>query len=231
VQFYIDDGSMRKQMASLKTSIPAAAKAAGEASTKKLAERLAARIRELIPNKDGWYDIYRSGVQLVEISPGAYEISTNFTQLGFDKIEAATSLLWFSGGDDVSQLLGADNPWTVDTIPSIVGGFSSDIIIRPGSESEVDFHRRKQRANAASITLMIERLGRQVSANALPAVNGRVMADVPFLARRLEYGLGGFPRTQIWGRLPTEASNIGDDKDVHSAGDDAFVDELNRRME
>lgn len=231
MQITIDDGEFRAKLEALKTSIPAAAKAAGEASMKVLAEKLAARVRELIPKKGGWYDIYRNGVKLIEIGPGSFELTTNLTQLGFDKIEADSTLLWFSGGDDVGRLLGADNPWTVDTIPAVAGGFSADIIIRPGSESEVDFHRRKQRANMGAVAALMQRLGRQVMPSGLPTVNGRVMADVPFLARRLEFGLGGFPRTQIWGRLPTDANNLGDDSAVTSAGDDAFVDELNRGME
>lgn len=230
MEITIDDGSIRKRLDSLKTSIPAAAKAASEATSRALAEKLAARIRELIPDEGGWYDIYRSGVQLIEITPGRYEITTNLTQLGFDQIEAATTLLWFSGGDDVGRMLGADNPWTVDTIPSIRGGFSADIVVRPGSEGEVDFHRRRQRANQAAVSLMLERLSRPVDPNGLPVVNGRVMADVPFLARRLEHGLGGFPRTQIWGRVPAEVARLEDHPDVKAAGQKAFDAEFKKRL-
>lgn len=231
MQIVIDDDELRKGFKDLEKALPEAARVAGEASTKRLAEKMAAQIRRLIPKKGGWYDIYRNGVQLIEITPGQYEITTNFTRLGFDKIEAATTLLWFSGGDDVARLLSADNPWTVDTIPSVNGGFSSDIIIRPGSEAEVDFHRKKQGANMAATIAMLQRIGRQVSPSGLPTVNGRVMADVGFLARRLEYGLGGFPRTQIWGRMPADAANYANDTDVADAGDDAFVDDLNSRIE
>lgn len=231
MEISIDDGGMRQQMEKIKKSLSLSALAGGEAATKKMAEKLAAHIRSLIPDKGGWYDTYRSGIKLVEITPGQFELSASLTELKFDKIEAATTLLWFGGGDEVARLLGNENPWTVDTIPSVDGGFRSDIILRPGSESEVDFHRRKQASNMTSIVAMLQRLGKKVDPNGLPSVNGRVMADVPFLARRLEYGLGGFPRTQIWGRLPTDASNMSDDRDIADAADDAFTDDLNRRLQ
>jgi len=58
----------------------------------------------------------------------------------------------------------------------------------------------------------------------LPTIDGRVLADVPFLARRLEHGLGGFPRTHIWSRLDAEGNILAKDKAVQRRGHLVFDD-------
>lgn len=223
MQISIDDDSMRKRMEKLKTQLPVAARLGGQAINKQLAYNLEERIRKSIPNNGGWYDIYKDSIRLTEVSPGNYEIGTTLAELEFGKLDAASTIVEFGGGDEVANYLYSRNPWTVDTIPPVKDGIRSDIIVRPGSEAEVDAIRRKQRADGTIVRAALLALQRQVLPDELPVINGKVLADVPFLAKRLEFGLGGFPRTQIWGRLPTDASNMSDDRDVTEAGADAFM--------
>ena len=204
----VDDGELREQLQNLKKTIPAAGKAAERMNLRNLAEKMAQRVRDMIPDDGGWFDIYRESIQLIEINPDHYEVEAMVTEMKFGSVEAASSLLWFAGGDAVARLLATENPWSVDTLPSVDGGITSDLIVRPASESEVDHHRRRQRANSTNIKVMLGRLGKPLQENELAVINGRVLADVPFLVRRLEYGLGGFPRTPIWGQLETEEGKI-----------------------
>lgn len=226
MQISLDDSEMRKQMDRLKVRLPIAAKSGGQAGNKRLAEKLEDQIRRLIPNKGGWYDIYRNSVRLVEVSPDQFELTTEMSKLEFGKLDAASTILELGGGDEVANFLYSKNPWTVDTVPAIEGGIRTDIVVRPGSDAEVDTIRRRQRADWPVVKAGLEALQRRVLPDELPVINGSVMADVPFLARRLEFGLGGFQRTQIWGRLPTDASNMSDDKDVTEAAADAFMDRI-----
>lgn len=223
----IDDGELRKSIESMKVTIPAAAEAAGRMDLKELAEKLAQRVRDMIPDDGGWFDIYRESIQYVEINPDHYEVEAQVTEMKFGSVEADSSLLWFSGGDEIARLLAAGapvygNPWTVDTLPSVAGGITSDLIVRPASESEVDHHRRRQRNNISYYKVMLNRIGKPLQENELAIINGRVLADVPFLVRRLEYGLGGFPRTPIWGRLEAEQGKVQNEREFGKEGYDQF---------
>ena len=178
-----------------------------------MAKALAERIRSMIPDQGGWFDIYRNAIDFIEINPMEWGVAGT-AELEFDQVEAAASLLWFQGGDDAAQLLAPYNPWTIDTIPAIKNGITADILVRPASESEVDHHRRRLGPQLPSIAILLQRIGGQVEANGLPKIDGRIMADLDFLTRRLEYGLGGFPRTPIWSKVEGDVQKVTDSPPV-----------------
>ena len=181
-----------------------------------LAAELAARIRAMIPQDGGWYDIYRDAIDFIEISPTQGGVA-GFAELQFDKVEADKSLVWFQGGGQESQLLGQYNPWAISEIPAIEGGISGDVLVRPASESEVMFHCDRLRSEMSAIKLLMARLNVTVEKNGLPTINGHVMADIDFLIRRLEFGLCGFPRTPIWTKAVVEVEKIADSQPVSDA--------------
>ena len=221
----IDDEDLRRDIETMKTSIPAAALLAGQAATRELASKLRDRVKAMIPDGGGWYDIYRDAIRLTEINPDLYEVSASVSAMEFGKIDAATSLIWLTGGDTVSQALSQYNPWTLDTIPAIKKGMTCELMVRPASESEANFWRRKRLSERGKVELLIRRVGETVDPVAeMPKINGRVMADVPFLALRLEHGLGGFPRIPIWSRLDDEGNIIAKSKSVSDAGHNVFSD-------
>jgi hypothetical protein len=196
---------IQEQFKTLPERVGRAAHSAGAA----IAQALAERIRSMIPDQGGWFDIYRQSINFIEINPSEWGIA-GVAELEFDQVEADASLLWFQGGDDVAQLLSPYNPWTVDTLPSVKDGITSDVLVRPASAGEVDHHRTRLKAQLPSIGLLLQRIGAQLQPNGLPKVDGRIMADLDFLTRRLEFGLGGFPRTPIWAKAEGEIQKIAD---------------------
>jgi hypothetical protein len=224
----IDDSAVRSDIQHFKKSIPKAAEAGGRAALQELAERLRDRVRAMIPDDGGWYDIYRESIELVEINPDHYELTTKIHEVTFGKVEADSSLIWISGGDSVANVLSQYNPWSLDTIPAIKDGLNCELVVRPASESEVEFHRRRQLHQRVTVEKVVERLGKIVYPldAELPSINGRILADVPFLARRLEHGLGGFPRTPIWSRIDAEGNILAKDEAVQKQGHDKFAAEV-----
>jgi hypothetical protein len=228
----MDDSEARKALKELKVSVPEVGKAASNAALKELVERMAERVRDMIPDKGGWYDIYRKGVVTIKHGPDDYELAVDTTEMSFGDIEADSTLIWIGGGgDEIAAILSTENPWTLDTIPAIPGGFQADLTVRPASESEIDFYRSRHLANRPTLESAIGALGKQIYPldAQLPVVNGRTMADVQFLATRLEFGLGGFPRTPIWSKMQAEQEKILRSKQIQDAADNAAAAEWHRR--
>lgn len=226
MQLSVDDGELRKALELLKTSIPEAAAEAGEAAAKEMAERLRDRIIKLIPDRGGWYDLYKDSIKVVEHAPDKYSVITTVKQISYGNIQAESSLLLISGKDEVSILLSSENPWTLDTLPAIDGGMECDLSVKPAGESEIETWRSHHLANRSKLTRRLEDMGINVLPfdSTLPKVNGKIIADVPFLALRLEYGLGGFPRTAVWTQANAEMAQIARSSDVQKAANNVFAD-------
>jgi hypothetical protein len=177
-----------------------------------ISARLADEVRKKIPSGGGWLDIYRDAIEYIELGKGNYGI-LGVAEVSFTNLEAETTLLWFQGGDQASQVLAQYNPWPIDALPAVKGGIASDALVKPASESEVTHHRQRIAGSLSSIVALIARVGANVDPNGLVSINGQVFADLDFMARRLEFGLGGFPKVPHW--LPALQTV---DKIVHSEG-------------
>lgn len=216
----------------MKNRLVPAAEEASRAATKEFGERLRQRVQDMIPNKGGWYDIYRRSIKLTELDKGQWELTTVVREIAPPALPAESSAIWVMPREStdallatVVQLIAKKNPWTLDTIPAIDGGLPADLLIKPASESEVATFRRQRLADRPDLDRSIARLNVEVldfDANR-PVINGKIMADVPFLALRLEYGYGGFPKTPIWARIDTEGAIISQSKAVKVAGYGTFA--------
>ena len=221
----IDDAQIRRDVEGLKSSIPEAAQEAGNAALKELAEQLRGRIQDMIPDKGGWYDVYRDSIKVIKISESHFELTTVVTEISPASVSAESSLVWISGSDDVARVLSQHNPWTWDTIPSVKGGLTADLLVRPASPSEVTTFRRSRLNDLTKVKEKVQLHGVPVLPfdATLPKINGKIKADVPFLAKRLEYGLGGFPRTPIWTRISAEGKIVAGREAVLKRGENVFA--------
>jgi len=232
VRITIDDGAVRRDIEHLKNRLVPAAKEASLAATKEFAERLRRRVQDMIPDKGGWYDIYKRSIKLYETKEGHWELTTVVQEIAPTAIPADTSVILVSAKDGVDssltaavQLIGSKSPWTLDTIPAIAGGFPADLFIKPASTSEVETFRRRRLADRPDLDRRLGRMGIKTLKfdPALPLINGRILADVPFLALRLEYGYGGFPKTPVWSRIDMEGGILSKSKAVQQAGYGTFA--------
>jgi len=230
----LDDEAVRRDFEHLKKRIVPAAKEASEAATQEFAKRLLRRVQDMIPNKGGWYDIYRRSIKLIKTDEG-WELTTTIKELAPEEIPAESSVAYITPADSkdkvavsVAALLSQakHNPWTMDTIPALYGGLPANLRIEPASVSEVEHFRKLRLAELPSLFHSIRSLGGNIFKfdAPLPVIKGRVVADVPFLALRLEYGYGGFPQTPIWARIDQEGQIISQSVQVKKAGYGTFAD-------
>ncbi|MGE3483749.1 MAG: hypothetical protein AB7L09_03335 [Nitrospira sp.] len=221
----IDDGDLRRDLDQLKETLPNAAQEAGNLQLKKLMEKLKERVIEMIPDKGGWYDLYKKSIKVNELDDDHFELTTTVTQIEYGNIDAERSLIWITGSEDATRIIAQYNPWTLDTVPAITGGLTADLLIRPASESEANTFRTKRLADLDDVEERLKAINVKMLAfdQTLPKINGRITADVPFLAKRLEYGLGGFPRTPIWTRISAEAEILSKDKAVETTGQNVYA--------
>ena len=222
----IDDGALRRDLKEMATSLNGAAEEAGRAQMKELIESLRERVIEMIPDLGGWYDLYKQSIKVNKLNDDNYELTTTIAEINYSNIDAETSLIWLTGSEGGAEILAQSNPWTLDTIPALDGdGLKANMLIRPASEREVNHFRSQRLGDLAEIKRRLAQINIKVLQfdPELPKVNGRVTADVPFLAKRLEYGLGGFPRTPIWSRITAEAEIIAKGEKVQSAGQNVYA--------
>lgn len=192
---------------------------------KKLVEELKDRVIEMIPDLGGWYDLYKQSIKINKLGDDHYELTTTITEIQYTTIDAEKSLIWLSGADNAARLLAQYNPWTLDTIPALDGdGLTAGLLVRPASEREVNTIRAQRLADLGDVERKLKPLDVKVLKfdPELPKINGRIMADVPFLAKRLEYGLGGFPRTPIWTRITREAEVLSKGETVQDFGQNVY---------
>ena len=232
VRISVDDGAVRRDLEHLKERVPAAAEEASLAATKEFGEQLRRRVISMIPDKGGWYDIYKSSIVLNEVKPGHWELTTIIRELSPAAIPAETSLIWLAtkrtAKADLAAavvMIAANNPWTIDSIPAVAGGLPADAIIKPASPGEVEHFRRRRLLDRKVLDSRLKGIPVKILDfdPELPTVDGRVLADVPFLALRLEYGYGGFSKTPIWSRIDMEGEIISRSKAVQQAGHGTFA--------
>ena len=170
----------------------------------KVASSLVEEVRKRIPNQGGWFDIYKDALTFEE-DTNTWTVKAE-TDIELTQVPAQQSLINFSGPSAAAGVLSSFNPFPVDTIPPINGGFNADITVLAASYEEVMSHRERHSDLQAEISAALSRQGLSVNWTERPVINGKVVADLKFLSQRLEHGLGGFPRIPHWSAAVAEAA-------------------------
>jgi hypothetical protein len=172
-----------------------------------LSKRIAEEVKKLIPNRPGWFEIYRNAIEYVENSDATEWAVAGLSRTKLTKVPAESTQVKFGGTTPIAKVMRRHNPWTVDTIPGIAGGYSMEAEVRPASKTEIESHRARLRAVLPDVKRELTDAGAVVLEGEFPTIAGEVFVDLVFLAKRLELGLGGFRRIPHWLKVARAAQN------------------------
>lgn len=174
----------------------------------KVASKIVEEVRKRIPNQGGWFDIYRDAL-MFDHEGNTWDVRAE-TSVELTQVPAQNSLVNITGTTAGASILASFNPFTVDTIPPITGGITGEATVLPASNGEVMSHRERHAGIQGEIETALSRQGLSVDWTERAVINGKVIADLKFLSKRLEHGLGGYPRIPHWGAAVAAAERYSD---------------------
>lgn len=151
-----------------------------------------------IPTGPGWFNIYKKAID-VSFDGNNEWIVAGEKDVPITAVDAERTLLFFSGDDEASAVLTAYNPWPIDMVPGINAIYSSKVTLRPGSIPEVEARRKQILTKVGEVKSNLISAGFTPTPDELPKYGKGAMADLAFMAQRLENGLGDLPRVPHWG--------------------------------
>ena len=173
-----------------------------------LADRTAAAVRNEIPD-GGWYTIYKLAIQFFEDPINAEWLVTGKWPTALSNLPAESTQIEIYGDTEIARIMKGHNMWTIDMIPSIVGGYRANATARQASTSEVAAHRKRLEDVIDDVKDKLKLAGATIEQRELPTIAGRVYADIVWMGARLEHGLGGLPRKPHWLPAWRELQNKG----------------------
>lgn len=166
---------------------------------KQITEGAAEFVKTLIPDKGGWYKIYLEALVYFSSKDGNLWAASGLWPKEYSEYPADTTLIEFTPrpGNKIEEALTSYNPWTVDQLPSLTGGIQAEAKAKVASTNEVTAQRDRLVAAAKAIKELLLGAG-ATYATAVPKIQGKVYADVAWMATALEHGLAGLPRIPHW---------------------------------
>lgn len=199
-------GNALKELADV---LPQRFAAAAEHIGRTLAEQTRQLVADGLPATGGWYAIYRAAIRAFE-DDGVSWLIAGSGPVPDAAVPANSTLLTFSGGDPIADVLVPYNPWTADALPPIAGGYSTTITASAASPDAVSQERRRLVTLLPVVLQALTAAGARVLPDGSSVIiNGDLYTDVVYLATRLETGADGFPKIPVWERaakaLPRKA--------------------------
>jgi hypothetical protein len=169
------------------------------------AERITREVKRRIPSKGGWYSIYKAAIEAKETGELQWTVD-GLADVAIETVPANETLLSFQGRDRFSAVLAPYNPWPIDLIPPTDKGYADEPILRAAEFSEIETRREYLVPLLKVITDALTEEGASVGSDAdLVQINGKVYADIVYLALRLEHGYHGFPHIPHWSLALSDA--------------------------
>lgn len=161
------------------------------AATKAIADRLAEEIVRKIPAGSGWLDIYRNSFRVRETADG-WEVC-GLCDVPLSQYPWDSSMISVLGDDPIASVLSSYNPWPIDLIPAIDGGYNATAVVTSRTTGEVQQRREYLVVIIDNVRDAVRAAGGTIVSNEAPVFNGQSFPDIQFLANRLEKGYGDFP--------------------------------------
>jgi hypothetical protein len=175
-------------------------------AAKQITEKVVEIVKDRIPNEGGWYKIYREALTYFSTKDGTLWAASGLWPKDYSEFPADTTLIEFvraqggiapGVGGKVETALVSYNPWTVDQLPALNGGIRAEAKAKIASTSEVEAQRDRLVAAQAAIKKALLDAG-ATYVDEVPTIQGKVYADVAWMATALEHGLAGLPRLPHW---------------------------------
>jgi len=188
----IKSNDLRKE---IQSRLKRAATVAGRAASHRVAEE----VRRRIPNRGGWYLIYRDAIDYKEDPSELRWTVDGLADVKLSALPADETLVDFEGKDQPGAVLQPYNPWPLDLIPTLVGGYKDSIVTRMAGEGAAEAARERITPLLEIIRTQLADIGADLGNDAtILVIGGKIYADIAFLARRLELGYSGFPHIPHW---------------------------------
>jgi len=169
----------------------------GRVIGRELAARTAHEVKKRIPG-GGWLSIYRDAIDFFESTEGREWAVAGMAPIELKNPPAEKTLIGFEGKEALGKIMEAYNPWPVDLLPAIQGGFEGPVVARAASPADVEDERKRIALLMPTIRAALIDAGAKIFDKGTPHISGRVYADIAFLARKLELGYEGFPHIPHW---------------------------------
>lgn len=164
-----------------------------------IADKIENEVSRRIPTNSVWMRIYKNAITYKETLNSFRWAVAGYADVPYGHLPAAETLIIFSGISQLGQILKPYNPWTVDTIPPVIGGYREAIVARPATESSVNNERNRLLIVLSIVNDALINAGASIDAQgSSPEINGKVYADLIFMAEKLETGGAGFSRVPHW---------------------------------
>lgn len=177
-----------------------------------LATKTAQVVRIKIPSGGGWTSIYKAAIRYRETDDGTRWAIHGWAQMELSTPPAESTLITIEGdpSNPVAGFMMAQNPWVVDAIPAVAGGYAATARADPAAPSVVAARRGQLLAIRSQTQTGLVNLGARVLPwEFTPQFRNGVFADLAFLACSLEHGANGLPRHPHWSTAAGKLSAQG----------------------
>lgn len=174
-------------------------KAANAELGRQFAMNIAEAVKAELP-RGGWFTIYAQAVSYFESSGGEEWAAAGLWPREFSTFPADSTLIEFGGSTEVARIMASRNPWPMDAIPGLTGGYRATARAKQAAGGELEAARDRIGNIIDDVKAELSRAGAPTQDDAFPIIAGTVYADIGHLALRLEHGLGGLPRHPVWAK-------------------------------
>lgn len=164
-----------------------------------LAERTSEAVKSKIPTGSNWLTIYKNSITYRESEDGDSWAVAGLATFDITTVPAKTTLIGFQGSDEYGSILKPYNPWPIDAVPAIAGGYKDTVVARQVSEQAVTAARSRIDNLISVIKAALVDRGAQILDGQPAVIAGKTYADLAYLAERLELGLDGAVKKPHWG--------------------------------
>jgi hypothetical protein len=187
--------------------LPKRIEAVGAHLGRTIALRALAEVQKRLPGGSGWPTVYRNAISAFESADAKEFVVAGYANVAEPAEPSEISLLDFAAVDPaldpvasaIAAVMIPYNPWVIDAIPPIEGGYIGDAVVRQTSATAVEAERSRLHGLLPVVGAALKASGAKLlTSGSKVYITGKFYTDTVWLAKRLEIGAGGFPKKPHW---------------------------------